>query len=72
MMSAANHRPNPWAVDVEEFHLFRYLDEQAFRYNHRKMNDGERFDLAGRTAIGELLTWDQLTGKEIGPRPQID
>src|SRR5439155_3264872 len=21
---------------VEPFHLFRYLDEQAFRYNHRK------------------------------------
>ena len=23
-------------VSVEPFHLFRYLDEQAFRYNHRK------------------------------------
>jgi len=23
-------------VSVEPFHLFRYLDEQAFRYNNRK------------------------------------
>jgi transposase-like protein len=50
-------------VSVESFHLFRYLDEQVFRYNHRKMNDGERFDLAVRAAIGKRLTWDQLTGK---------
>src|SRR5438477_6729682 len=34
-------------VSVEPFHLFRYLDEQTFRYNHRKdMSDGDRFDLA--------------------------
>ncbi len=29
-------------VSVEPFHLFRYLDEQAFRYNERKDNDGGR------------------------------
>jgi hypothetical protein len=49
---------------VEPFHLFRYLDEQAFRYNHRKMNDGERFDIVVRQIVGKRLTWDQLTGKE--------
>ena len=28
-------------------HLFRYIDEQAFRYNNRKdMNDADRFSLA--------------------------
>ena len=49
---------------VEPFHLFRYLDEQAFRYNHRKgFNDGERFDLAVRQIVGKRLTWDQLTWK---------
>lgn len=26
------------------FHLFRYLDEQVFRYNNRKMNEGDRFN----------------------------
>jgi transposase-like protein len=51
-------------VSVEPFHLFRYLDEQAFRYNHREgFNDGQRFDLAVRQIVGKRLTWDQLTGK---------
>ena len=51
-------------VSVEPFHLFRYLDEQAFRYNNRKgLNDGERFDIAVRRIFGKRLTWDQLTGK---------
>src|ERR1039458_1895055 len=40
-------------VSVEPFHLFRYLDEQAFRYNNRKgLNDGERFDIAVRRIFG--------------------
>ena len=53
-------------VSVEPFHLFRYLDEQAFRYNHRKgYNDGQRFDLAVRQIVGRRLTWDRLTGKEV-------
>ena len=53
-------------VSVEPFHLFRYLDEQAFRFNHRKgFNDGQRFDLAVRQIVDKRLTWDQLTGKEL-------
>ena len=53
-------------VSVEPYHLFRYLDEQAFRYNNRKgMNDGQRFDLAVRQIVGKRLTWDQLTGKTV-------
>ncbi len=32
-------------VSVEPFHLFRYLDEQSFRYNHCKLTDSERFSL---------------------------
>ncbi|HMD84830.1 MAG TPA: IS1595 family transposase [Terriglobia bacterium] len=51
-------------VSVEPFHLFRYLDEQAFRYNNRKeMNDGDRFNLALSQVIGKRLTYKQLTGK---------
>lgn len=51
-------------VSVEPFHLFRYLDEQSFRYNYRKnMNDGERFDLVVNQIVGKRLTWDKLTGK---------
>src|SRR5207248_468117 len=30
-------------ISVEPFHLFRYIDEQAFRFNERKMTDAERF-----------------------------
>jgi hypothetical protein len=60
-------------VSVEPFHFFRYLDEQAFRYNHRTtFNDGERFDLAVRKVIGKRLTWDQLTGKESEARAPVD
>ncbi|MGA2373816.1 MAG: IS1595 family transposase [Candidatus Korobacteraceae bacterium] len=59
-------------VSVEPFHLFRYLDEQEFRFNNRgtrdnPINDGDRFDLAVRQIVGKRLTWNQLTGKEIQP-----
>ncbi|HEV2381636.1 MAG TPA: IS1595 family transposase [Terriglobia bacterium] len=51
-------------VSVEPFHLFRYLDEQAFRFNNRKdMNDGDRFRLAMSKIVGKRLTYKQLTGK---------
>jgi len=51
-------------VSVEPFHLFRYLDEQTFRYNHREgLNDRDRFDIAVRQMVGKRLTFDKLTGK---------
>jgi hypothetical protein len=51
-------------VSVEPFHLFRYLDEQAFRFNNRKeMTDADRFELVMGNLLGKLLTWNQLTGK---------
>ena len=60
-------------VSVEPFHLFRYLDEQAFRYNNRKdMNDGQRFDLAVRQIVGKRLTWNQLTGKQADPQSSVN
>ena len=52
-------------VSVEPFHLFRYLDEQVYRYNNRKMTDSERFDLAVQGIVGKRLTFDELTGKVI-------
>jgi transposase-like protein len=52
-------------VSVEPFHLFRYVDEQAFRFNNRKpMDDGDRFSYVVRKIVGKRLTWDKLTGKE--------
>lgn len=50
-------------VSVEPFHLFRYLDEQSFRFNNRTLNDGQRFDIASRAIIGKRLTFAQVTGK---------
>jgi transposase-like protein len=50
-------------VSVEPFHLFRYLDEQTFRYNNRKnKNDQARFELAMRNVFGKRLTYLELTG----------
>jgi hypothetical protein len=46
-------------VRVEPFHLFRYLDEQAFRLNHRKMTDSERFSAAVSGVVGKRLTFEQ-------------
>ncbi|HEX3684734.1 MAG TPA: IS1595 family transposase [Bryobacteraceae bacterium] len=52
-------------VSVEPFHLFRYVDEQVFRYNHRRdANDGERFVAAMKQIVGRRLTYKELTGKE--------
>jgi hypothetical protein len=52
-------------VSVEPFHLFRYLDEQPFRYNNRKgINDQARFGIAMRHVFGKRLTYQQLTGGE--------
>jgi len=50
-------------VSVEPFHLFRYLDEQAFRYNERKGTDRQRFIEMLTTVVGRRLTYKQLTGK---------
>ncbi len=55
-------------VSVEPFHLFRYLDEQVFRYNNRatkkhNVTDADRFDMAVRKIFGKRLTFASLTGK---------
>ena len=50
-------------VSVEPFHLFRYLDEQAFRFNERTANDSERFEATLRQVAGRRVTFDALTGR---------
>jgi len=49
-------------VSVEPFHLFRYLDEQTFRFNNRDGSDATRFALALKGIIGKRLTYTALTG----------
>ena len=47
-------------VSVEPFHLFRYLDEEVFRFNERGDNDGGRFVKVLRSVLGKRLTFAQL------------
>jgi transposase-like protein len=59
-------------VAVEPFHLSRYVDEQVFRYNHRKdgdrkLNDADRFAAAMAQVAGRRLTYSELTGKSDSP-----
>ena len=58
-------------VSVEPFHLFRYLDEQTFRYNNRAtkdnpLNDTDRFMAAMIQVTGRRVTYAELTGKQAG------
>jgi transposase-like protein len=61
-------------VAVEPFHLFRYVDEQAFRFNNRKDAAGakttpaDRFNLALSQVAGKRLTFAEVTGK-VGATP---
>jgi transposase-like protein len=55
-------------ISVEPFHLDRYIDEQAFRYNNRAtkdnpLTDKDRFALALSQISGRRLTYAELTGK---------
>ena len=54
-------------VSVEPFHLFRYLDEEAFRFNSRKASDGERFEQLARNVSGKRLTYQELIGATTTP-----
>jgi transposase-like protein len=55
-------------VSVEPFHLFRYVDEQIFRFNNRAtksnpLTDADRFHLAISQIAGKRLTFAEVTGK---------
>jgi transposase-like protein len=55
-------------ISIEPFHMFRYLDEQAWRYNNRAtkeqfIGDGDRFRTALAQIVGKRLTFKEVTGK---------
>lgn len=52
-------------VSIEPFHLFRYLDEQCFRFNPGDGNDASRFSLAPKGIMGRRLTYVALTRKRL-------
>ena len=51
-------------MSIEPFHVFRYLDEQTFRFNNRKAGDSVRFVRALKGIVQKRLTYHELTGKE--------
>lgn len=53
-------------VSVDPVHLFRYLDEQVFRFNNRKTDDAGRFLIVSMAVIGKRLKYKELIGN-----PQI-
>ena len=55
-------------LNVEPFHLFRDLDEQAFRFNERKNEDSDkgRFLEAVKGVIGRGVKYVDLIGKGGG------
>ena len=51
--------------------LFRYLDEQVFRYNFRELaHDGLRFEQVASHLLGKRLTYAEVTGK-VGATPSL-
>ncbi len=50
-------------VSVEPFHLFRYIDEEAFRFNNRGLSDAGRFLQVALEVIGKRLTYKELVGQ---------
>jgi len=54
-------------VSIEPFHLFRYLDEETFRFNNRKMTDAQRFVVALRAIVGKRLTYKAAIGLDSQP-----
>jgi transposase-like protein len=47
-------------VQIAPFHLQRYVDEEAFRFNTRKGDDSARFDAVMSTVPGRRITYRQL------------
>ena len=44
-------------IAVAIWHLYRYVDEQAWRFNNRKACDAIRFARAMAGIVGKRLTW---------------
>lgn len=48
-------------IAIDAYHLGRYLDEEVFRYNNRKLKDAGRFVQAISAIKGRRLTYQELT-----------
>lgn len=54
-------------VSVDPFHLFRYLDEQAYRFNQRGGNDWTRFLGVLKDVVRKRLTYNELISADMVP-----
>ncbi len=50
-------------ISVQPFHLFRYLDEQAFQFNNRSTGDSGRFLQVVQSVVGKRLEYANLIGE---------
>lgn len=63
-------------VNVEPVHLFRYVDEQAVRFNNRldaegeKISDLDRFTTLCAQIVGKRLMYAELIDEE-GKKPDV-
>jgi transposase-like protein len=62
-MHAAKRAEKITGTGVEPFHLYRYIDEQAFSFNNRHVTDADRFVQLCSNVSGKRLDWNTLTGK---------
>ena len=57
-------------VSVRPFHLFRYLDEQVYRYNKREQSNLNRVTGVLGNIEGRRVTYKELTGRKPEPSPR--
>jgi transposase-like protein len=54
-------------VSVDPIHLFRYVDEQVYRFNERKKNDLQRFVGVLKDVVSKRLTYSELISADMLP-----
>jgi transposase-like protein len=54
-------------VSVDPIHLFRYVDEQTYRFNERKKNDLQRFMGVLKDVVNRRLTYNELISADMLP-----
>jgi transposase-like protein len=54
-------------VSVDPIHLFRYVDEQAYRFNERTKNDLQRFVGVLKDVVNKRLTYKELISADMTP-----
>ena len=52
-------------ISVKPFYLFRYVDEEVFRFNNRAYIDRDRFKMALDSVAGKRITYAELTSSYL-------